>query len=240
MTVALACLTLSVALSAPADAPLAQRVSPEDLGAVKRGEIVVRRQSSGGRVETVVAAKIDAPPAWVYAQVSDLCRLDNSTKFSAAPRYLPVAATEAAVAAAGPKELDRDDVDKLTFIPCAQAAATPTLFSLATWDLPFPVPDGWALTRTLRTPAGEGGGSLRATQVAGSLSAMEYHTDVTPLDGGTLFVAVSVFKIPFPVPGFLLSNTDQSSKHVIAIRERAKAAPWRPGAPAAGGAAAGK
>ncbi|MEW5852261.1 MAG: hypothetical protein AB2A00_25955 [Myxococcota bacterium] len=217
--------------AAAPDAPLARLVSTEDLALVKNGETVVRRKSAGGRVETMVAAKIDAPPSWVYAQIRDACHLDNSTAYSGAPRYFAATEAESAVAAAR-GEMERAEVEKLRAITCTEAVAAPTAFSFTTWDLPFPLSDGWSFTRITRTPAGSSGGIIRTMQVAGTLSHLEYHTDVVPLDGGTLLVALSVFEIPFSVPTFMLSSTDQSSKHVVTIRDRAKAAPWKSSAAA--------
>lgn len=218
---------LALGIPAAADVPLANLLTADELQRIKKGDAVVRRSSSKGRVETIVAAKIDAPPAWVYAQMSDACHLKHATNYSGEPVYVTPALAEAAIAAAKPRTVAREEVEKLAPVPCATALSSSPSYSYTPWHLPWPLPDGWSFSRGERTSGGASGGTIRSSQVAGTLKHMEYNTDITPLDGNTLFVAVSVFVLPFRVPDFMLKSSDQSSRHITTIRERAKSAPWK-------------
>lgn len=224
--VATALALLALGTPAAADGPLAGVLTADELGRVKKGETVVRRSASNGRVETVVAGRINAPPSWVYAQMADACHLKHATDYSGEPVYVTQAHAEAAIAAAKPGSVTRNDVENLATVPCGKALLSSPSYSYTPWHLPWPLPDGWSFSRGERTSGGASGGTIRSSQVAGTMRHMEYRTDITPLDENTLFVAVSVFVLPFPVPDFMLKSSDQSSRHIITIRERAKSAPW--------------
>lgn len=222
-------------VTAAAPESLASRLSAADLAKVKKGEILVRRTSSGGRVESVVAGRIDAPPSWVFERVSDHCH-QQLKGVAEPPRYVDVSSAETAVSKALPKKVAESVADRLPAITCAQAMQAATSFTYSTWDLPFPLPDGWTLMRGIRTQdPSHGGGSLRTRQVAGSMKDMEYSTEVVPLETGSLLVTVGVFYTPVSMPDFLLGDTDQTSPRIRAYRKQAAGKPWehaRPKVPA--------